>query len=65
VQEKINNQQLRYPEVRGLQFCPEKKKFVSRDKANAGTIARLAMMQLNGWARPAAWCPRQQCSLVL
>uniref|UniRef100_A0A6U0YE61 Uncharacterized protein n=1 Tax=Polytomella parva TaxID=51329 RepID=A0A6U0YE61_9CHLO len=65
VQEKINNQQLRYPEVRGLQFCPEKKKFVSRDKASAGAIARLAVMQLNGWTRPAARCPCQQRSLIM
>jgi len=48
VQNKIDNQQLRYPEARRLQFCPETKKCVSKDKASARTIARLAVMQLYG-----------------
>jgi len=44
VREDNNNQKLRYPEVHGVQFCPEEKKFVSRDKVSAGAIARLAVM---------------------
>jgi len=51
VQEKINNQKLWYPKVRGLQFFPEKKKLVSRDKESAGTITRLAVMLLYGLAK--------------
>eukprot|EP00201_Polytomella_parva_P009642 CAMPEP_0175056996 /NCGR_PEP_ID=MMETSP0052_2-20121109/11005_1 /TAXON_ID=51329 ORGANISM="Polytomella parva, Strain SAG 63-3" /NCGR_SAMPLE_ID=MMETSP0052_2 /ASSEMBLY_ACC=CAM_ASM_000194 /LENGTH=97 /DNA_ID=CAMNT_0016322133 /DNA_START=950 /DNA_END=1240 /DNA_ORIENTATION=- len=64
VQERVDNQPLPYTEVRGLQFCPEKKKFVSMDKVGTGTIARLAVMQIYGWARPSAWCHPQQRSSV-
>jgi hypothetical protein len=41
-----------YPEVRGLRFCPEMRKFVDRDVAAAGTIARLRVHSLLGLARP-------------
>ena len=44
---------LRYPEVRGLRFCPERRKYFDRDRTAALTIARLRTTELLGTARPA------------
>ena len=47
---------LRYPEIRGLQFCPENSMYVDRDKKSSVTIARLAVMKLTSNSRPSAFC---------
>lgn len=41
-----------YPEVRGLRFVPETRKYLNRDKASALAIARLRVLELSGHARP-------------
>lgn len=47
----------RYPEVRGLRFCPERRKFVGRDVEAAITIGRLRMFELlNPGLRPKPFC---------
>jgi hypothetical protein len=43
---------LRYPEVRGLRFCPELRKYFDRDQKSAEAIARLRTTELQGKARP-------------
>ena len=43
----------RYPEVRGLRFCPEKRLYLDRDRESAITIARLRTQALLGRKRPA------------
>jgi hypothetical protein len=43
---------LRYPEVRGLRFCPEQCKYFDRDQKSAEAIARLRTTELQGKARP-------------
>ena len=47
---------LRYPEVRGLRFCPEDRKHRDRDVEAALTIGRLHCMTLLGLGRPAPFC---------
>ena len=42
----------RYPEVRGLRFCPESCMYLDRDRESALTIARLRCMELKGLPRP-------------
>lgn len=41
-----------YPEIRGLRFCTERRKFFGRDVSAAETIARLRVMELEGKPRP-------------
>lgn len=41
-----------YPEIRGLRFCTERRKFFGRDVSAAETIARLRVLELKGEARP-------------
>lgn len=50
---KPRDGQLRYPEVRGLRFCNETRKYVDRDLTAAMTIARLRVMEILGLGRPA------------
>ncbi len=47
---------LRYPEVRGLRFCPERRMYQNRDRSAARTIARLRTLELLGLPRPAPFC---------
>ena len=47
---KINK--IRYPEVRGLRFCPEDGMYLDRDQESALSIARLYCMELLGKKRP-------------
>jgi len=51
--------QLRYPEVRGLRFCNETRKYVDRDLTAAMTIARLRVMEILGLGRPAPFVRNQ------
>lgn len=51
--------QLRYPEVRGLRFCNETRKYVDRDLTAAMTIARLRVMEILGLGRPAPFARNQ------
>ena len=44
---------LRYPEVRGLRFSPEKRMYLDRDLQSALAIARLRTTELLGLLRPA------------
>ena len=46
---------LRYPEVRGLRFCPERRMFYDRDEASAEAIAGLRILELQGHGRPTAF----------
>jgi hypothetical protein len=43
---------VRFPEVGGLRFCPERRLFLNRDLEAACTIARLRVLELTGKARP-------------
>jgi hypothetical protein len=43
---------LRYPEVRGLRFCPERRIYLNRDAKAAEVIGRLRTTELMGKARP-------------
>jgi hypothetical protein len=43
----------KYPEVRGLRFCPETRMYLDRDRESAVAIARLRTLELMGKARPA------------
>ena len=43
----------RYPEVRGLRFCPERRLYLDRDRESAVAIARLRTLELLGKPRPA------------
>jgi hypothetical protein len=43
---------LRYPVVRGLRFCPERRMFLARDVEAATAIARLRLLELSGRSRP-------------
>ncbi len=45
--------QFRFPEIRGLCFCPRRHMFVARDADAASTIARLRTQELLGRPRPA------------
>ena len=49
-------QRLRYPEVRGLRFSPERRMYLDRDREAARTIARLRTQELLGRARPSPFC---------
>ena len=46
----------RYPDIRGLRFCPEDRKFRDRDVQASLTIARLLCMELKGEGRPEPFC---------
>lgn len=46
----------RYPEVRGLRFCPETRMYIGRDVEAAITIARLRVLEIKGQPRPAPFC---------
>ncbi len=46
----------RYPEVRGLRFSQERRKFLDRDREAARTIGRLRTLELRGLPRPAPFC---------
>lgn len=48
---------IRYPEVRGLRFCPERRIFLDRDRESAVAIARLRTLELQGQKRPAPFHP--------
>ena len=47
---------LRYPEIRGLRFCPERRMYFDRDQSASLTIARLRTQELIGGLRPAPFC---------
>jgi hypothetical protein len=47
---------LRYPEIRGLRFSPEKRIYLDRDREAASTIARLRTIELLGRQRPTPFC---------
>lgn len=51
---------VRFPEVRGLRFCPERRKFIDRDLDAALTIARLYVLELLDRPRPAAFRRRTE-----
>jgi hypothetical protein len=51
-----NGRALRYPEVRGLRFCPERRIFLDRDRAASLTIARLRCQEKLSLRRPLAFC---------
>jgi hypothetical protein len=55
---KGTDSDLRYPEVRGLRFCPERRIFLDRDVDAACTIARLRVFELRGLPRPVAFTKR-------
>lgn len=55
-EKKKSNDKTRYPEVRGLRFCPEDRKFRDRDVEAALTIGRLCCMKLQGHGRPRPFC---------
>ena len=46
---------LRYSEMRGLRFCPERRLYLDRDREAARTIARLCATALIGLPRPAVF----------
>lgn len=54
------DEETRYPEVRGLRFCPEDRKFRDRDVQAALTIARLCCMTSTGQGRPLPFCRSQK-----
>lgn len=47
---------LRYPEIRGLRFSPERRIYLDRDRESAATIARLRTIELLGRRRPSPFC---------
>jgi hypothetical protein len=47
---------LRYPEIRGLRFSPERRIYLDRDREAASTIARLRTIELLGRPRPTPFC---------
>lgn len=49
-------ERLRYPEVRGLRFSPERRMYLNRDREAARTIARLRTQELRGLLRPVPFC---------
>jgi hypothetical protein len=51
---------IRCPDVRGLRFCPERRKLIDRDLDAALTIARLYVLELLGRPRPRAFCRRNE-----
>lgn len=54
-------QPLRFPEVRGLRFDPERRMYLDRDRTAAEAIARLRVCELRGWGRPTPFCrPRSR-----
>jgi hypothetical protein len=53
---------LRYPECRGLRFCPERRMYYDRDEASARAIAGLRCLALQGKGRPSAFCPQTNSS---
>jgi hypothetical protein len=46
----------KYPEVRGLRFVTETRKYLSRDVTSAIAIARLRVLELSGLERPEVYC---------
>jgi len=50
---KKKKSEARYPEVRGLRFCPERRLYLDRDRESAVAIARLRTLELQGKPRPA------------
>ena len=53
VPERVEREEgVRYIDVRGLQFSPEKRMFFGRDEASAWAIAGLRCLELNGLGRP-------------
>ncbi len=51
-EEKNSKDAERYPEVRGLRFCPERRLYLDRDRESAVAIARLRTLELLGKLRP-------------
>jgi hypothetical protein len=49
-----------YPEVRGLRFDPETRKYLNRDVMSAVSIAKLRVMEMLGYGRPMAFS-RNNC----
>ena len=47
---------LRYPEIRGLRFCPERRMYFDRDQSASLAIARLRTQERLGLARPSPFC---------
>jgi hypothetical protein len=52
-EEKTDKDVERYPEVRGLRFCTERRLYLDRDRESAVAIARLRTLELLGKLRPA------------
>ena len=50
---KRDNGRVRYPEIRGLRFSPERRIYLDRDREAAVTIARLRTVEMLGRLRPA------------
>jgi hypothetical protein len=46
----------RYPECRGLRFCPETRMFFDRDLCSAMSIGKLRVLELLNKARPTHFC---------
>ena len=47
---------LRYPEIRGLRFCPERRMYFDRDQSASLAIARLRTQERLGLPRPSPFC---------
>ena len=54
--EEHTDRTLRYPEIRGLRFSPERRIYLDRDREAAATIARLRTIELLDRQRPAPFC---------
>jgi hypothetical protein len=52
--------QPRFPQVRGLRFCPEIRNYLDRDAAAACTIGRLRLMEILKQGRPQPFCPKKE-----
>jgi hypothetical protein len=57
---KRKKQPLRYPMVRGLRFCPERRMFYDRDEASAIAIGGLRRLEMEGKGRPTAFRCKSQ-----
>jgi hypothetical protein len=55
-------EELRYPECRGLRFCTESSMYYDRDEASGRAIAGLRCLKLRGLGRPTAFCATRQGS---
>ena len=56
----------RYPECRGLRFCPKRRMYYDRDEGSARAIAGLRCLRLQGLGRPSCFShrPHQESQVV-